>query len=144
MHKGGNYLRIKSAVDWWLALIIWLTIGGMIATAIFAPPDELQLLVYATIFFTVGFMLWLYYGTYYEFQADILYCRAGPFVARVPYNKITSIRLSNNPLSSMALSVKRIEIKYKSTNIFSGLIYISPPDRENFMRELISRAPNLS
>lgn len=136
-------MRVKSAVDWWIGLLIWVAIAITVGSMITVPPNERKL-AYAIIIPTVAFMLWLYFGTFYELRGEYLYCRSGPFFARIPYANVKTIKLTQNPLSSMALSTKRIEITYESKSFFSGLIYISPPDREEFRRELVNRCPNVT
>jgi hypothetical protein len=136
-------MRVKSAVDWWLGLILWLVIISLIGTSFIVPPAE-RLFVYLINIPVLLLTLWIYFGTYYELRED-LFCRSGPFFTRIPYETITSVRLSRNPLSSLALSLNRIEIAYTSKGIFSaGLVYISPPDREAFIKELLTRCPHLA
>ncbi|NLW17685.1 MAG: PH domain-containing protein [Firmicutes bacterium] len=135
-------MRIRSAVDWWLGLLIWLTIAMLLSMLAIAPAGE-RVRVLLLSLPALVFMLWIYFGTYYELKDAYLYCRSGPFVARIPYDAIKSIRLSRNPLSSMALSLNRIEIIYTSSSIFGGLIYISPPDREWFIQQLEQRCSRL-
>ncbi|HBK85145.1 MAG TPA: hypothetical protein DDZ53_03835 [Firmicutes bacterium] len=136
-------MRVKSAVDWWIGLLIWFAIGMMLVSMAIAQANE-RTLVYLLSLPTLGFMLWLYFGTFYELRDEYLYCRSGPFFARIPYASIRAVKLSQNPLSSMALSTKRIEVTYDSKSIFGGLIYISPCDREQFRRELVNRCPNVT
>ncbi len=135
-------MRVKSAVDWWVGLLIWFTIVISISTLFLVPESErgVTFLIVAPV---VALMLWIYFGTYYELKVDHLYCRSGPLVARIPYCAIKSARLTSNPISSMALSLRRIEITYVSKSIFGGLVYISPPDREGFLRELKQRCSRL-
>lgn len=101
-----------------------------------------------TIGYAVGvpmicFVLWIYFGTYYEFRDEYLYCRSGPFVEKIVYDKIKSVKLSQNMLSSMALSTKRIEIRQHGKGYITGTTYISPVNREEFMMELIRRCKNI-
>ncbi len=88
-------------------------------------------------------LLWIYYGTYYELRDEYLYCRCGPFLEKITYPKIKSVKLSRNLLSSMALSLDRIEVKQHGKGFLLGTTYISPENREQFMSELISRCKNL-
>lgn len=133
-------MRIKSAVDWWLAALIGIIIGMMVFTMIVAPADQIVLVSIISLP-TIGFILWIYFGTYYELRDEYLFCRSGPFSARIPYTAVKTIRPSRNPISSLALSTKRIEITYASRSLFGGLTYISPPDREDFMAQLLAKCP---
>jgi hypothetical protein len=46
-------------------------------------------------------------------------------------------------LSSMALSSRRIEIRQHGKGYLTGTTMISPVNREEFLRELVRRCPNL-
>lgn len=133
-------MRIRSNVDWWIALLIWFAIAIMFFSMLAAKSND-RTLVYLISLPSLGFMLWIYFGTYYELRDEYLYCRSGPFVTHVLYTSVKTIKLSRNPISSMALSTKRIEITYASKNFFGGLVYISPIDREGFMAQLLERCP---
>lgn len=82
-------MRVKSAVDWWVGLLIWFTIVISISTLFLVPESErgVTFLIVAPV---VALMLWIYFGTYYELKVDHLYCRSGPLVARIPYCAIKS------------------------------------------------------
>jgi hypothetical protein len=62
---------------------------------------------------------------------------------KIAYPKIKSVKLRRNMLSSMALSLDRIEIKQHGKGFLLGTTYISPENREEFMRDLVSRCNNL-
>lgn len=135
-------MRVRSNVDWWIALLIWFAIAIMFFSMLAAKTND-RTLVYLISVPSLLFMLWFYFGTYYELRDEYLYCRSGPFMTRVPYTSVKTIRLSRNPISSMALSTKRIEITYASQSFFGGLVYVSPIDREDFMHQLLERCPQV-
>jgi len=134
-------VRVKSAVDWWLGVMMWTTVA-LIPVFLLIIPEEERLLGYAIGFPMIFLIIWIYFGTYYELREGYLYCRAGPFFARINYDKIKSVRLCYNMLSSLALSIKRIQIRQHGKG-FLGTIYISPENRELFFRELVKRCKNL-
>lgn len=135
-------MRIKTAIDWWFHVIIWFSIALMAVCIISLPPKE-RFIGYVIGILMIGFMLWIYFGTYYEFRDEYLYCRSGPFFEKIYYDKIKSVRLSNSPLASMALSTKRIEIKQHGKGFITGTTLVSPVNREEFIRELVKRCKNL-
>jgi len=57
----------------------------------------------------------------------------------VPIDLIREISETNNPLSSPANSLDRLEIKYSS----NGIILISPKDKSGFINQLIKINPNI-
>ncbi|MBT3222542.1 MAG: PH domain-containing protein [Proteobacteria bacterium] len=58
---------------------------------------------------------------------------------RIPLDDITDATRSWNPLSSPAMSLRRIHI---TTRCGMGVL-ISPKDRDEFMRDLAERVPHL-
>lgn len=137
-----KYDRVKSAVDIWISIIIFLVFVLLSACLFIVPLDEIW--IYAvTMFPVMAFLLWIYFGTFYEFREEYLYCRSGPFVSRIKYQDIKSLRLCSNLLSSMALARDRIEIKEHGKGYLAGTTMISPVDRELFYQELYSRCKHL-
>ncbi|MGI5878943.1 MAG: PH domain-containing protein [Christensenellales bacterium] len=135
-------MRAKSKIDFGSSLLIWGTILIILAGIMIVPQNG-KTIAYIVGVPVVCFLLWMYFGTYYEIRDDYLYCRSGPFVEKIVYDKIKSVKLSQNRLSSMALSSKRIEIRQHGKGYFTGTTYISPVNREVFMMELISRCKNI-
>lgn len=134
-------MRLKSKIDIWIGIVIWGTVLIMLVSLIYVPQNE-KIFGYVVVFPMSALMFWIYFGTYYEFRDEYLYCRSGPFVEKIVYEKIKSVKLSQNLLSSMALSRQRIEIRQHGKGYITGTTYISPVSREEFMMGLISRCKN--
>jgi hypothetical protein len=139
---GEGALRVPSAVDGWFAALMWATVAVMIASVALVPGTE-RLLAALAIAPILGLLAWVCFGTYYELRDEELYCRSGPFHERIRYVQIRSLRLSENMLSSMALSRQRIEIRQHGKGYIMGTTMISPVEREWFLEELRQRCPNL-
>lgn len=135
-------MRVKSAIDWWLGGLIWLVIFAIIAGMLPSLAEEEKAIGYGVAIPMVAFLLSLFFCTYYELRDDHLFCRSGPLFERIPYDCIKSVKLSNSLLSGMALSMRRIAIR-KHDSWPLGVTLISPPNREEFMQELLSRCQNL-
>lgn len=135
-------MRTKSKIDFWFRVLIWGTVL-IILVGIISDPQNGKTIGYAVGVSIICFILWIYFYTYYEFRDEYLYCRSGPFVEKIVYDKIKSVKFSKNMLSSMALSTKRIEIRQHGKGYITGTTYISPVNREGFMMELISRCKNI-
>ncbi len=135
-------MRTKSKIDFWFRVLMWGTVLIMLVSIMIVPQNE-KTIGYAVGVPMICLILWIYFGTYYEFRDEYLYCRSGPFVEKIVYEKIKSVILSQNMLSSMALSKKRIEIRQHGKGYITGTTYISPVNREEFMMELISRCKNI-
>ena len=125
---GGKFMRVRSAVDWWLRSTIWITIIIMVGTIVTVPPDK-RLIGYAVGLPTIIFVLWIYWGTYYELRDNYLYCRSGPFFEKILYENVKSLRLCQSILAAMALSTQRIEIRQQEKGYIMGTSYISPLNR---------------
>jgi hypothetical protein len=91
----------------------------------------------------IAFMLWIWFGTYYEFKGDYFLARVGPFSERIPYKKITSARKFTGMVSSMALSSEMIELRH-GKNYITGTTYISPLDRDGFLVMLQVYCPQIN
>lgn len=138
-----NRLKYKSKTDWWLAVIIWgsmlLTIGiGVYALATeVLSLVELFILILLTILLPLG-ILWMWFTTFYVIDEQDLIIRYGPFKQKISLQLIKSMQKTMNPLSSPALSLKRMEITYGQYDF----VLISPINRDQFMKELSTRCPN--
>lgn len=126
-------MRYPSAKDKWIKLIIFPSIG-ILAGSAFIVPQEFILLTFIGIMPIVLFLTWIYFGTYYELFEDYLLCKSGPFREKIGYENIKSVKPTQNMLSSMALSSKRIEIRQHGKNFIMRTALISPETGRSFWR----------
>jgi hypothetical protein len=135
-------MKVRSQVDFWSKVLIWGTVLILLVGILITPPTKkvIGFLISTPI---IVFLLWMYFGTYYELRDKYLYCRCGPLVEKIPYEKIKTVKLSQNLFSSMALSRERLEIRQHGKGHFTGTTYISPINRQAFMDDLIKRCDNL-
>ncbi len=133
MQKGAG-MRYNSKKDWWIGLIIWIPmILGLYTTGYVTFIKNQSFIPFSIFALFIGFVSWVWFGTYYVFDNESLIIRCGPIREMVPYNKIVSVKKTRNPLSSAALSINRIEIRY------GKLTLISPENCDDFMAELSKR-----
>lgn len=91
----------------------------------------------------VGFFVHLFVSTYYVVDGDRLYIKCSVFYnVSIGMNSILKISETNNPMSSPATSLDRLEIVYKKGE-FSDLIIISPKDKKGFIDLLLEQNPNI-
>jgi membrane protein YdbS with pleckstrin-like domain len=135
-------MKFPSKKDWWLTFIIWgamlFAMGSGIYELIFEESDLIDfvfVLVLAVIL--PLFLLWTWLTTYYVLDESNLVIKYGPFKKIIPLNTIKSVKKTMNPLSSPALSLKRLEIIYGQYN----MVLISPKDRDEFMKILSKHCP---
>lgn len=130
-------MKYKSAKSIGFGVLLWGVIIILIVSVIIIP-DSYRLLtaVFSLVF--CAFLLWIWFGTYYEFRDTYLAIRLGPFFEIIKYEKIFSICKFKSLASSMALSSEMIELRH-GKNYITGTTYISPVNRDEFITELKNR-----
>lgn len=128
-------MEFRSAVDWWFYAVTAAT-TVVVALAMFPLLKSGQVgqiaVAGVTALVAVGLPLWLLASTYYRVSAGSLEVRSGPFRWTIPLNEITEVRKSRSALSSPALSLDRIEVKYGR----GRSILLSPRDRGGFLKAI--------
>lgn len=128
--------RFKSKVDRWIyALIIVVIVVQIVAVGSAALQAGDPLATTGLIFVMIGvagLMVWLLVGTHYTVDKDIIRVVSGPFRWKVPVDQITSVSATRSPLSSPALSMDRICIRYGKRR----RIMISPADKAGFLKAI--------
>jgi membrane protein YdbS with pleckstrin-like domain len=136
----------RSRVDLWLVvLIVAITIVPLVILMTVQPSRAdlgtrpAMIIAVASMALVLLFFGWTYRTTSYTLTDDALFVRCGPLNWHVAYRDIASVERTFNPMSSAALSLRRLEIRYGKR----GFVLISPPDREAFIEALRRRVPNL-
>lgn len=138
-------MKYPSKQDWWIILLAWIPLVATIGLGLFTMVEKAstlseQILVFASCIVVPLFFLWMMMTTYYLIEEKNLVIRFGPFKKTVPLASITSIRKTRNPMSSPAISLKRIEILYNRYD----MVLISPKDRDAFIQVLSERCEQLT
>ena len=128
-------MRFDSEKDFWLGLLIWITIGVGLIVSILVEGWLVRIIMLAMVIF----LGWIWFGTRYYISNGVLIVKSGPINERILIKDIKSIRKTRNPLSSAALSIDRIEIRYAH----SGMTLISPKDREQFIALILKENSNI-
>lgn len=135
--------RFPSKRDAWLigVLIAGLAVSCASLTASLLAPEPgpglgwvVSILIVAALF-----VAWIWTTTDYTLTSGELLVRSGPFRWRVPLAEIREVTPTHNPLSSPALSLDRLEIRYGA----KGFLLISPKDKNGFLRSLVAQTPHL-
>ena len=128
--------RFRSKVDTWiLILMIVAIVFQVVAVGAAALQADDPLATTGLLLLVIGvsgLMLWLLVGTHYTVDRGYIRIASGPFRWKVPVEDITSISRTKNPLSSPALSLDRIMIRYGKRR----RVMISPADRDGFLRAI--------
>lgn len=128
-----------SKVDWWLGLVLVLAPATTVLLPAIASPGLEGLLVAAG---GAAFFALLYLGVVlpmrYGITDEVIIVRHGLVRQRIPLGAITEVYPTRNPLSSPALSLDRLYIRF-GTGFFAAAM-ISPADKAGFLAELQARA----
>lgn len=124
----------RSAVSWWLfGPVLALQLGLLFDALMRGVPWPAALALVGSLV-VVGSLL---ITTRYTLTADALLVRSSIFRWRVPLATIERVYPTRNPLSSPALSLNRLAIRYGRF----GYLLISPEDRAAFVGALLARNP---
>ena len=131
----------RSKVDWWLALA--LTAPPIGAVAVFAAAlTSGEPLAWLWGVGSPAFVALLYLGLLlpvrYGMDDVHLHVQSGQLRQRIPLTEIVEVSPTRNPLSSPALSLDRLQVKFGARMFRS--VMISPVDRDGFLEELARRA----
>ena len=128
--------RFASKIDWWLIAIlmgsvILVVVGLGVSINQDPDPTHAAVAVSLTLLFLalIGSVL---FRTYYQVDGNNLRIVSGPFHWNVPIDQIISVERTRNPLSSPALSLDRLRIRYADKKS----IMISPADQRRFVKAL--------
>ena len=127
--------RFKSKIDRWLlflliaVMVFEVAVMSIAATQASGPSEATALILTAlALVALLGSML---IGTHYTVQDETLRIACGPFRWKVPIDAIESVEATRNPLSSPALSLDRLRIRYGKRHIM-----VSPTDKAGFLRAI--------
>ncbi len=128
--------RFRSKVDAWLVVVVVAALvaqAGVLAWIIFAGGSlaaiALALGTIAAVYLFIGLTLT---RTWYDVDGRELRIVCGLFRWTIPLESIHSVEESRNPLSSPALSLDRLRIRYGRNR----WILVSPDDKVRFRKAL--------
>ena len=124
-------MRFRSAVDTWfylLTLVLPGTIFLFVVMSIGIANSAAMAVIAGSAILVFGLPIWLLLSTYYVVEAGTLKVRSGPFSWSIPLSEIKSVKPSHSVLSSPALSLHRLEIRYGR----GQTILVSPKDIGGF------------
>ncbi|MCF6129031.1 PH domain-containing protein [Flavobacterium sp. AS60] len=125
----------KSKIDWWLGLVLLYPIFRSVVSII-----EGEWIGYLGIILCTLFIVFISKSTRYIIAENQLIVKCMFIVNdKIEISKIRKIEKTNSILSSPALSLDRIAIKF---NKFDE-IYISPKERQNFLNDLLAINPDI-
>jgi hypothetical protein len=127
-------MKDRSRVDVIYAVALMMVLGFSMYF-LFRQEDDVEF---------IAFLVSLYLINSYELKEKQLSLRFGPLKENIPYAKIRELDVVYNFWSSMALSRKRIKIRYHYKDSFLTNTYISPMKFDEFYQELQKQCKHLS
>ncbi len=128
MIPGANF-KMKSGISWWL---FGPVLGLFIVTGFLTVRDSLVML---TLYIPLtAFILAIIFNTHYTISSEgklEVFCGIFPF-PKIEISDITHFKYTNNPISSPAVSLKRLAL-YHNGRV---LVIISPENRDLFVEVL--------
>lgn len=121
----------KSKIDWWLIILILILFGYPIVDGILSKEYVLSLVF--------GLILIIFFFLSKTIQYKIDGENLVIWKTKIDIKTIRKIYRTNNPLSSPAMSLDRIDIVY---NKFDEVL-LSPKERDEFISELLKINPNI-
>ena len=129
-------MRFASKVDGWLIPVFVVAIGGMLAAFVTALVDDtptwLKIVVAATSVLVCALLMAVLKSTYYVVGNGELRIVSGPFRWKIAVSDIVEITPTHNPLSSPALSLDRLKVRYGPRRY----VLVSPADKEGFVKAI--------
>lgn len=128
--------RFRSKIDAWIVVVMIFAIVFQVvaigAAALQADEPGITTGLILLVIGVSGLLVWLLVGTHYTVERDEIRIVSGPFRWKVPISEITEVKATRNPLSSPALSLDRLSIRYGERR----RIMVSPADREGFLKAI--------
>jgi len=91
----------------------------------------------------VIFIIFIFSTTYYQIDGRILKIRCGVFSnLKIDIDTIRRMSETNNPISSPAFSLDRLEIKYQKERKIDTVM-ISPKDKDGFIKMITQLNPTI-
>jgi hypothetical protein len=130
--------RFPSKISWWLIIPIFGLLISLWIFSFFEKPFWLGSVILLPV---IAFVADIFLRTDYTVEADnTLLIRCGVFYRkRIDIKSIKRISESNNPISSPAASLDRLDIQYGQ---YSSIL-ISPQHKHEFIEELKSIQPEI-
>ncbi len=97
-----------------------------------------------TVIACVGiFIIFIFSTTYYQIDGRILKIRCGiSYILKIDIDTIRRMSETNNPISSPAFSLDRLEIKYQKEQKIDTIM-ISPKDKDGFIKLITQLNPTI-
>jgi len=130
----------RTAIDWWLGLLL-VACEALFIYLVIEPIIRRGTVEWSMVLLTVGMSILILplFGIKYVLYSEHLLITMSLYgKLRVCYTDIVEVKKTNNPLSSAAMSLRRIQIDYVENGVHR-MVLISPVKRKIFLEELMER-----
>lgn len=127
----------RSKVDWWLGLLLGGSVGYMVFLTLMpiVKGEGVEWVITISTIFVLLLILPLF-AIKYVLYSEHLYVSCGIYgKMRIPYEAISNVKETHNPLSSAAMSLDRIQIDY-TENGYHQMVLVSPVRKKEFLKRL--------
>jgi hypothetical protein len=139
-------MRFESKRDWWIVALLRgvpiLVLAAIVIVSwtknerdLHGPAVGVLLLIVFELFFCESILR----STYYTIEGGMVIIRSSLLRWRIPIADIRSITPTRNPLSSPAMSLDRLLIRYGTKQIM-----VSPAEKQRFIEALRAVNPAIS
>jgi hypothetical protein len=134
----------KTAYDWWIQLLVvfpLLTGSIVIVAGIATGNDQIRTI---GVLATAGYCLllgFLVMPMVYVIRGEGLAIRFGLVRLRIPWDRVIQIEPTSSALSAPAMSLKRLDVRYRKGSGAETHVMISPSDRDAFVRDCAESSP---
>ncbi len=127
----------RSKIGYELAIPIFVALGVVAALMLKMKGPITPVLIPVSL---IVILAYLFYDTTYAIKGKELEIRFGfLYKQKIDITTIREIKETNNPLSSPAASLDRLDIRYGR----SGSVLISPKDKQKFVQALLAIHPEI-
>ena len=135
--EAGEAKVYRTAIDWWLGLLL-VACEVLFLYLVIEPIIRRGTVEWSMVLLAVGMSILILplFGIKYVLYSEHMLISMSLYgKARVRYADIVEVKKTNNPLSSAAMSLRRIQIDYVENDVHR-MVLISPVNRKTFIEEL--------
>ncbi|MEM6964676.1 MAG: PH domain-containing protein [Bacteroidota bacterium] len=126
--------------DNWVKYLLVGSLGFTVAAVYFLPSEkEIPIWVHLVVWGVIGFVYWIYEGTFTVVLGNSLIQKAGPITWKVPIENIKKIKKQGtHVINHGTWSLDKVDIHHRR-----GILSISPADKDGLVATLSKKNPNI-
>lgn len=135
-----NEQIFHSKKDNWVKYLLVGVLGFTVAAVYLLPSEkEIPFWVHIVLWGSLGFVYWMYAGTFTLVQDDLLIQKAGPITWKVPIENIKKVKKQGtHAINHGTWSLDKMDIIHRR-----GTLSISPADKDGLIEVLSKKNSNI-